>query len=128
MNLSKVLESINYTKEDVLDPNGKDYVPFVVNKSLSYFMDTVAYANEMNKYPFRDKRMQYDYLKGSIRKRKRFSGWVKKDKSDVIFKGKGNSYSYWSFFQARKEAISVVPYSAQKRQICYYAFQGDVCS
>jgi len=84
MNLSKVLESINYTKEDVLDPNGKDYVPFVVNKSLSYFMDTVAYANEMNKYPFLDKRMQYDYLKGSIRKRKRFSGWVKKDKSDVI--------------------------------------------
>lgn len=84
MNLSKVLESINYTKEDVLDPNGKDYVPFVVNKSLSYFMDTVAYANEMNKYPFLDKRMQYDYLKGSIRKRKRFSGWVKKDKSDAI--------------------------------------------
>ena len=84
MNLNKVLESINYTKEDVLDPNGKDYVPFVVNKSLSYFMDTVAYANEMNKYPFLDKRMQYDYLKGSIRKRKRFSGWVKKDKSDVI--------------------------------------------
>jgi hypothetical protein len=84
MNLSKVLESINYTKEDILDPQGKDYVPFVVNKSLSYFMDTVAYANEMNKYPFLDKRMQYDYLKGSIRKRKRFSGWVKKDKSDVI--------------------------------------------
>lgn len=84
MNLSKVLESINYTKEDILDPNGKDYVPFVVNKSLSYFMDTVAYANEMNKYPFLDKRMQYDYLKGSIRKRKRFSGWGKKDKSDVI--------------------------------------------
>jgi len=84
MNLSKVLESINYTKEDVLDPNGKDFVPFIVNKSLSYFMDTVAYANEMNKYPFLDKRMQYDYLKGSIRKRKRFSGWVKKDKSDVI--------------------------------------------
>jgi hypothetical protein len=84
MNLGKVLESINYTKEDVLDPNGKDYVPFIVNKSLSYFMDTVAYANEMNKYPFLDKRMQYDYLKGSIRKRKRFSGWVKKDKSDVI--------------------------------------------
>jgi hypothetical protein len=84
MNLSKVLESINYTKEDVLDPQGKDYVPFIVNKSLSYFMDTVAYANEMNKHPFLDKRMQYDYLKGSIRKRKRFSGWVKKDKSDVI--------------------------------------------
>lgn len=84
MNLSKVLESINYTKEDVLDPNGKDYIPFIVNKSLSYFMDTVAYANEMNKHPFLDKRMQYDYLKGSIRKRKRFSGWVKKDKSDVI--------------------------------------------
>jgi len=84
MNLGKVLESINYTKEDVLDPQGKDYVPFIVNKSLSYFMDTVAYANEMNKHPFLDKRMQYDYLKWSIRKRKRFSGWVKKDKSDVI--------------------------------------------
>jgi hypothetical protein len=84
MNLSKVLESINYTKEDILDQDGRDYVPFIVNKSLSYFMDTVAYANEMNKYPFLDKRMQYDYYRLAVRKRKRFSGWAKKDKSDVI--------------------------------------------
>lgn len=84
MNLSKVLESINYTKEDVLGAESKDYVPFVINRSLSYFIDTVAYANEMNIYPFLDKRMQYDYLMGSIRKRKRYSGWVKKDKNDVI--------------------------------------------
>jgi hypothetical protein len=84
MNLSKVLESINYTKEDVLAGNEKDYVPFVVNRSLSYFIDTVTYANQMNQYPHLSNKMQYDYLRHTIRKKKRFSKWAKKQNLDCL--------------------------------------------
>ena len=84
MNLSKVLESINYTKEDALVDNDKDYVPFVVNRSLSYFIDTIAYANQMNLYPHLNKRLQYDYLRNAIRKKRRFSKWAKKVESDCL--------------------------------------------
>lgn len=61
----------------------KSYQPYLVNKALSYFTDTLLYANEMNKYSFLDNKMQYEYLLSSIRPNKRFSKWVKKteDKS-----------------------------------------------
>jgi hypothetical protein len=84
MNLSKILESINYTKEDALADNDKDYVPFVVNRSLSYFIDTIAYANQMNLYPHLNKRLQYDYLRNAIRKKRRFSKWAKKAEYDCL--------------------------------------------
>lgn len=55
----------------------KAYVPFTINRSLSYFADTVLIANEMNKSHHLDKKLQYDFLLGMIRKRKRFSKWNK---------------------------------------------------
>ena len=51
--------------EDELD--FKDYAPFIVNRSLSYHIDCVLYANEMNLWPSTDKDMQYQYLLNSIR-------------------------------------------------------------
>lgn len=81
MNLSEVLNSINYNKEDIFqdlpDVTDKEYVPFVVNKCLSYFPDTIIQANTMNMHHGIDPRMQYHYLQNSIRKRKRFSKWNK---------------------------------------------------
>ena len=73
------LNSINSTKKDLMeDPDTeKQYVPFVVNRSLSYFPDTVAIANEMNKYHHLDAKLQYQFLINIVRKRKRFSKWVK---------------------------------------------------
>ena len=58
----------------------RDYPPFVINKCLSGQMDSLMYANEMNKYPNLDKRLQYDFFINSLRKRKRFSPWLRKDK------------------------------------------------
>ena len=55
----------------------KDYSPFLVNRSLSYFMDTVMVANEMNINHHIDSRLQFDFLINSVRKRKRFSKWHK---------------------------------------------------
>jgi len=55
----------------------KQYNPFMVNRGLSYFQDTVLMANEMNKYAHLDSRLQFDFLINIVRKRKRFSKWNK---------------------------------------------------
>lgn len=62
----------------------KEYVPFLVNRSLSYFTDTLLYANEMNRCNTLDNLMQYEYLFNSIRKGKRFSKWAKSNTSEEI--------------------------------------------
>jgi hypothetical protein len=78
------LNAINVTKEDLLekDPqNIKDYNPFMINKGLSYFSDTVMQANEMNRLYDAPKKWQFQYLLNSIAKKKRFSKWHKADVS-----------------------------------------------
>jgi hypothetical protein len=79
MNLSEVLNAINYDKTPILDDElqEKEYVSFVVNRCLSYFPDTILYANKVNRYNQLGKKMQFDYLRLSIRPRKRFSKWIK---------------------------------------------------
>lgn len=73
------LNAINTTKQDLMiDPdNEKKYVPFVVNRTLSYFPDTVHVANAMNQYHHLDKKLQFQFFLNIIRKRKRFSKWAK---------------------------------------------------
>ena len=80
------VNSINTTKKDIMvdDMTEKSYLPFMINRSLSYFADTVLMANEMNKHHHLDNRMQYDFLRNIVRKRKRFSKWSKKDDSNSI--------------------------------------------
>ena len=56
------------------------YPPFVINKCMSHHMDTVMFANEMNMYPELDKKLQYDFFINTVRTRKRFSPWGKKEK------------------------------------------------
>lgn len=74
------LNSINDTKTDIMtEDNQSAYVPFVINRSLSYFPDTVALANELNIRHHTDKKLQYHFLINIIRKRKRFSKWNKPD-------------------------------------------------
>lgn len=85
--LSEFLNSINYTKEDILSKDSKlekEYLPFVVNKCLSYFPDTIFYSNKMNQNSGIDKKLQYDYYLHSISKKKRFSKWVKPEKHEDI--------------------------------------------
>jgi len=76
----EIVPSILQTKKSVIndDLDAKDYVPFVVNRSLSYHIDCVLYVNEMNLYPEIDKDMQYQYLLNTIRPMKRkFQSWQK---------------------------------------------------
>ena len=86
MNPFEYVNSINYTKKDIMidDIAEKAYNPFMINRSLSYFNDTVAMANEMNIHHSIDNRLQFDFLINIVRKRKRFSKWMKLTKeSDV---------------------------------------------
>lgn len=71
--------SINFSKEDLMvdDIAEKQYAAYMVNRSLSYFPDTVAMANEMNRYHHLDSKLQYSFLLNIVRKRKRFSKWAK---------------------------------------------------
>ena len=82
MELKDWLNSINFTKENLIeDPsNIKDYPPYIINRCLSGHLDCVMYANEMNKYSFLDKDMQYSFYLNTLRKKKRFSPWLRKEK------------------------------------------------
>ena len=76
------LNSINFTKENLMeDPNvKKDYPPYIINRCLSGHLDCIMFANEMNKYSFLDKDLQYSFYLNTLRKKKRFSPWLRKDK------------------------------------------------
>ena len=83
MELKDWLNSINFNKENLIKEEPhiiKEYPPFIINKCLSGHMDCVLFANEMNKYHFLDKDMQYSFYLNILRKRKRFSPWLRKDK------------------------------------------------
>lgn len=97
------LNSINMTKKDLMeDPDTeKQYVPFVVNRTLSYFPDTVAIANEMNKYHHLDSKLQYHFLINIVRKRKRFSKWIKSELENNIDKVK----EYYGYSDAKARQI-----------------------
>jgi len=83
MELKDWLNSVNFTKENLIeeDPSViKDYPPYIVNRCLSGHLDTVMFANEMNKFPNLDKDLQYHFFLNTLRKKKRFSPWLRKDK------------------------------------------------
>jgi len=85
MNPFDVIGDISLNKKRVItEDNERDYSPFMTNRGLSYFRDTIFYAQEMNKLHHVDKKMQFDYLFNSIRKSKRFSKWSKKENAGDI--------------------------------------------
>ena len=79
MNPFDYLKSINTTKKNIMvdDLTEKEYNAFIINRGLSFFPDTVLYANEMNLNHHLDSRLQYDFLINIIKKKKRFTKWVK---------------------------------------------------
>ena len=77
------LNSINQTKKNLIDEDPsleKEYNPYIVNRIYSGHLDSVMFANEMNRYSFLPKKIQYDFYLNSLRSKKRFSPWLRKDK------------------------------------------------
>ena len=81
------VKSISETKENIITNAETEemYNPYMINKSLSYFPDTILYAQDMNLFYNLDKKLQYDYLINTIKPRRRWSGaWPKSIKDDDI--------------------------------------------
>ncbi len=119
MNPFDYVNSINTTKKNLMRGTENDelmereYIPYVVNKSLSYFTDTLLFANEINRHGFIDNKMQYEYLLHSVRQGKRFSKWSKKDSSEVI-----DSISrYYQVNKRRAEEYASILTQEQKDEI-----------
>ena len=79
MNPFEYVNAINYNKKDIMvdDIAEKEYNPYIINKALSFFPYTILFANEMNKYHHLDHRLQFDFFINIIRKKQRFSKWLK---------------------------------------------------
>lgn len=102
MELKDWLNSINHTKELPEDPQDiKSYPPFIVNKCLSGTLDSVLFANEMNKNPHLEKQLQYDFLRNSLRKKKRFAPWLKSEKIKDLEAVK----KYYKYSHAKAEQV-----------------------
>ena len=90
MNLFDYVNAINLTKKNIIEESDnpelaeKFYSPFFINKALSQYCDTVKIANEMNQYPFIDKKLQFDFLLNIVRPKKRFTKWAKKEDNEDI--------------------------------------------
>ena len=108
--LKDYLQAINETKKPLLDSDDKEwekkYPPFVINRCLSMFYDTVMHSNEMNGLHFLPKTMQFHYLINSIRKKKRFGGkWL----SQAKLKDMDIVKEYYGFSNAKaKEALTLL--------------------
>ena len=82
MELKYWLNSINQTKKNLIDEDPsveKEYSPYIINRIYSGHLDAIMFANEMNMYNFLPKKMQYDFFINSLRVKKRFSPWLRKD-------------------------------------------------
>ena len=85
--LKDYLYSLNQSKKNILDDDSvavKKYQPYIINKCLSSFTDTILLVNEMNKAWHLPKKLQYDFLLNSVKPRKRFSPWSKKDSTEYL--------------------------------------------
>ena len=118
------VNSINQTKKNLMvdDLSEKSYNAYIVNKSLSYFSDTVLLANEMNRYSHLDNRLQYDFLKQIVRKRKRFSKWDKLNITDDLQTIK--DYYGYSTSKAR-DVLSIIS-KEQMNQMRKYLNRGGI--
>ena len=98
--LKDYLSAINQTKEPLLDSEDeewtKKYPPFIVNKCVAPFPDTILLVNEINQQHHVDKKLQFDFLLNSLRARSRYAPWLKAKKYKDIeyvkeFYGYGNA-------------------------------------
>ena len=109
--LSAWLYSINQTKKNMMDEDPSlenSYPTWIINKCLASFTDTVLFANEMNMNWHISKRMQYDFFINSLRPRKRFSPWSKKESIDYL----EDVQEYYGYSYTKSlEVIRILPKS-----------------
>lgn len=81
------MNAVSFSKQDLIgdaenpEMTEKEFIPYMVNRGFANFEDTILHANEMNQRAHLFNRAQFDYYRGALRKRKRFSKWPKADKN-----------------------------------------------
>ena len=102
------LNSINQTKKNLIDEDEsleKNYSPYIINRCLSGHLDCVLFVNEMNQYHFLPKKIQYDFLLNSLRTKKRFAPWLRKD----TIKDLDNVKRYYGYSDEKaKQALRIL--------------------
>lgn len=115
--LKDYLKAVNQTKEHLLDSEDEEWVkkypPFIVNKCVAPFPDTVMLVNEINQLPHLDKKLQFDFLINSLRPRKRFTPWLKAKKLENLeyvkeYYGYGNEKAKTALDILTDEQISAI--------------------
>ena len=121
------VNSINFTKKNLMKNTENDelaekgYAPYLTNKSLSYFTDTLLYANEMNRYHFLDNKLQYEFYLNTLRKKKRFAKWAKADNNDEVMMVQ----EYYKFSpQKAKAALNVL--SPEQKDIIKHKMENGI--
>ena len=102
------LNSINFNKENLIKENPdivKQYPPYIINRCLSGHLDAVMFANEMNINHHLDNKLQYDFLLNTLRSKKRFSPWMKKEEMENLEIVK-KYYGYST--EKAKQAVSIL--------------------
>jgi len=80
-----IVSSVSHNKKRIIDAeNEQEYNAFIVNRALSYYPDTLMYAQDMNTNHHTPSLLQYDYYLNSLRPKKRFSKWFKKEKLETL--------------------------------------------
>jgi hypothetical protein len=106
MNPFEFVNAVTHTKQDLMKEDvERFYQPFLVNRALSYFPDTVMYANEMNIHNNRDSKLQFHFFLNTLRPAKRFAKWVKKEEDNDLTA----IMEYYGYgLEKAKQALSVL--------------------
>ena len=99
------VNQINYGKINLMDETPeleKEYKQFIINRALSFNHDTALFANEMNFHNHLDSKLQFDFFLNTIRPKKRYSKWIKRESNDVLELIK--TYYKCSYAKAREYA------------------------
>jgi len=115
--LKEYLNAINHRKKPLMDTEDevweKKYPPFIVNKCIAPFQDTIMLVNEMNRLHHLDKKLQFDFLLNSIRTRKRFAPWLKANKVDDLEYVK----EFYGYSNAKAKSALTILTNEQVKQI-----------
>ena len=115
--LKEYLNAINQTKEPLMNTEDeqweKKYPPFIVNKCVAPFPDTIMLLNEINKLHHLDNKLQFDFLINSLRPRKRYTPWLKAKKLKNLeyvkeFYGFNNEKANAALYILNDEQISYI--------------------
>ena len=105
MNPFDFVKQIESGKVNLIDETPeleKKYKQFIINRALSFNHDTALFANEMNFQNHLDAKLQFDFFLNTIRPKKRYSKWIKRESNDVLELIK--TYYKCSYAKAREYA------------------------